>query len=285
MLAFLQHKVTWLAMALVLVIIAAIVFSAAWRGRTGEPSFIEKGISSALQWVQRGAASAAEEVTGWVRGPYWDGKTHEDYLKLQQEVSALRQQNADMQELQRENQRLRELLDSAEALSDSEPVHAKVINRSANPFGYVFIIDKGEKDGIAKDMAVIDSGGLVGKVVDAGSNWARVMSIIDTNCSVPAIVERTRDPGIVRGNMTALDEDALLNMIYLPAESELSPGDRIVTSGMGGIYPKGIIIGEVMAVGRDASSQHGVSIRPAADFVHLEDVLVLTDVVETVPIQ
>jgi rod shape-determining protein MreC len=141
----------------------------------------------------------------------------------------------------------------------------------------MLVLNVGLKDGIKVDMPVVTGDGLVGRVVDCGSNFCRVMAIIDSASGVDAIVERTRDNGTVTGTVSTGDETKLLTLSNLPLDAELVPGDTVITSGLSGVFPKGIPIGEVTEV---SSSSDGMSneavITPWVDFEHIEEVLVIT---------
>ena len=175
-----------------------------------------------------------------------------------------------------ENERLTALLDVQQDYAQNDPICARVINRDQTAYTSMLVIDKGENDGVAADMAVVTAEGLVGRVTQTGASWARVTCIISNDSGVPAMVETTRDPGVIRGNLAQGDGAQLLTMQYLPTDAVVTPGDLVVTSGMGGVYPKGILIGEVTSVQRGQSQTASVIVMPAADFVHLEEVMVIS---------
>ncbi len=279
-----RSRIFWIVLILVVVVLTTSAVSAVIHKVTGKPSFIENALGSATSWVQSFFSRTGSGMTKFFRGPYWDKETSEEYKALKEEVAGLRAENQQLDELRAENERLLGLLGGSAQFQGHNPVHARVINRAQGPWSSVLVLDKGTSDGIAKDMAVITGDGLVGRVIEAGATWCKVLCVIDNQSAVSALVERTRDPGIVKGNLTAADADALLNMVYLPNESDLAPGDKILTSGMGGVFPKGILIGEVVAVSRMQSAQRTVTVRPAVDFSCIEEVLVLSSGVESVPV-
>ena len=125
-------------------------------------------------------------------------------------------------------------------------------------------------------MPVISADGLVGVVTEVGANWCKVTSIIDPDMAVPVMIERTRDGCMVRGVLDTTAKEKQLELYYLPADrTDLMPGDVIMTSGIGGIYPKGIRIGTVKEVMTSTGSGVNAIVTPAADFLHLEEVMVI----------
>src|SRR5699024_8761091 len=131
-------------------------------------------------------------------------------------------------------------------------------------------------------MAVVNGDGLIGRVYETGLNYAKVLTIIDPRSSLGCLVQRTRDNGILRGGISDADDEAQCYVYYLPNVNNIMPGDEIVTSGTDQIYPKGIAVGTVTELSLDAGSEGNYAIvTPSVDFLHIEEVLVLRDVVET----
>ena len=126
-------------------------------------------------------------------------------------------------------------------------------------------------------MPVVNGDGLVGRVVDTGAGFSRVMAIIDASSGVSGIVERTRDNGILTGTDSSGDGDALMMMGNLPLDADLMPGDTVITSGLAGVFPKGIAVGEVTEVRPSTDGMRNQAIvTPWVDFYHLEEVMVIT---------
>ena len=137
-------------------------------------------------------------------------------------------------------------------------------------------IDCGSDQGVSVNMAMVNDQGLIGRVTEVSSNWAKVRAIVDGQSSISAIVERTRDNGMIKGNNTFTTEDGLCQMINLPLDSDIVVGDRIITSGLGEIFPKGIPIGEVIEVVDEKREKYITAIvQPAVDFQRLEEGLVV----------
>lgn len=125
-------------------------------------------------------------------------------------------------------------------------------------------------------MPVICADGLVGRVTEVGATWSKVTAMIDAETSVPVMVERTRDNCMVRGVLNTVDSEAGMELYYLPRDrTDLVPGDTVITSGIGGIYPKGIKIGSVREV-LTSDGEANAIISPSVDFVHIEEVFIIT---------
>lgn len=140
----------------------------------------------------------------------------------------------------------------------------------------VFTVNAGRNQGIDVDMPVICADGLVGRVTEVGATWSKVTAVIDAETSVPVMVERTRDNCMVRGVLNTVDPEAGMELYYLPRDrTDLVPGDTVITSGIGGIYPKGIKIGSVREV-LTSDGEANAIISPSVDFVHIEEVFIIT---------
>ena len=196
--------------------------------------------------------------------------------QLPEEHQLLSGELASMNELALENERLWSLLGVTRTLVDQEYIAAKVTGKEPGGWFETFVLDVGEKDGVQKDDPVLNADGLVGRVMEVYDTSCVVMSIIDSRSAAAALVERTRDNGVVQGSLYLTDSSELLRMYYLPEGSELSMGDRVITSGLDGIYPKGLYIGSILSISRERSAGDSyVVVDTAVDFAHLETVLVL----------
>jgi len=198
------------------------------------------------------------------RLPYIDSEK----IELRRKIAELQNKLIKREEILLENQRLRELLGFKREI-DRSSIPASVISRDPNNWSSVVFIDKGERDGITKDMIVISGEGLIGRVREAGRSMSKVMLINDIDSKVGAIVQDSREVGLLIG--TPKGE---CKLVYLSLDSKLDAGDKILTSGMGGIYPKGLLIGEVEKVARERGGLYKFAIvRPSGKLSKLEEVL------------
>lgn len=206
-----------------------------------------------------------------------------DKKDLQKQVETLARMCAELslknqmlRESHAEAERLREMVGFIESAREIYTlVPARVIARSPNSWYQTITIDQGSNSGIAKDMAVISPKGLVGRVGSVSQNSAQVNLISDREVAVGAVVQETRDTsGIVEG----LGSSELLRMINIPYYSGIKEDDKVITSGLSEIFPKGIDIGTVVAITREPNGLLlSATIRPTVELNKLEEVLVITE--------
>lgn len=206
-------------------------------------------------------------VGSWVSGL---GVSRADLTLLRRQNEELRLRNAELEEARQENERLRALVKFVEARG-LESLGARVIGRPANSWEGIITIDRGTAEGVEQGMPVIGEAGLLGQVVEAAQHSSRVRLITDQRSGVAAVVQRTRVEGIVRGSI-----DRSLTMDFVSRDTSLRAGDVVITSGMGGVYPKGIVIGEIASVRKQPNTLAPlIGVRPTARLSELEEVLVL----------
>lgn len=202
----------------------------------------------------------------------------EENEALKKEIAALKKVNVDTQEVWAENQRLREMLNYVQSQTRFVLLPARVVGYNPSSIESSIIIDRGSNDGIKRDMTVITPQGLVGTVNEVYKNAARVQIILHPRAAVGGMVQRTssRIAGVVSGNASTPFTPNLLN---LARDADIKEGDTIITSGFGGMYPKGVVIGEVISVNNaEGGLLKYAVIQPAVDFKHLEEVMVITNV-------
>ena len=253
---------------LAVIVAHVILISTQVTTRRGVP-MLDAAIFGVFAEVQRGANAVMTSVrTSW-----------QDYFALQQvrgENEQLKRQVADLRvRLQQErgqaeqSESLRKLLElkSATPLSTTG---ASVIAGGASPEFRTITIDKGTRDGLHANMAVIAPAGVVGRVIQPISRASKVQLLIDRNAAAGALIERTRAQGVVVG--TGGDQ---LRMDYVAGSADVKAGDVVVTSGIDGIYPKGFVIGQIQSIQRGGGEYSAIVIKPAVDFTSLEAVLVV----------
>lgn len=196
--------------------------------------------------------------------------------QLETLIDQLMIENVRLKEAEAQNEDLRKKLNFSQAhpqyILKAAQVRGRVIGSEPNNFMSVLIVDVGKGDGIEKGMPVVTERGLVGHIHKVGTNWAKVLLIVDPSSSVAALVQSSRAPGLVSGR---LGQD--LFMTYIPQEDTVSVGDVVMTSGMGGNYPKELVIGQITEVTqRDIDTFQRATVRPSVNFRNLETVLVIT---------
>jgi rod shape-determining protein MreC len=245
-----------------------ILISAQVTSRSGVP-VLEQVIFGVFAEVQR----AASTVVSGFRG-VWSG--YVGLRRVQQENEALRRALAQA-EIQLQEQRaqadrsrgLERLLDLRERVN-LETTAAEVIAAGATPDFRTLTIDKGANDGVRTDMAVIAPAGVVGRIVVPSRRAAKVQLLIDRNAAAGALIERSRAQGVAVGA-----GDGWLRIAYVSEIDEVVVGDTVVTSGIDGIYPKGLIIGTVDRVTKSGPAYKEIRLKPAVEFSSIEEVLVV----------
>jgi rod shape-determining protein MreC len=190
-------------------------------------------------------------------------------VDLRRKVAELTVKNLKLQQSEGDVQRLRGLLAYAEKFDLQTSMAQTIMLDTAGRFKSI-IIDQGSADGVMVNDVVANANGLVGRVVLTTNDLAKVQLVTDNNCSVGSLVERTRRQGVVRGNGSTN-----VQMFDIPALSDVQPGDRILTAGIDGVYPRGIMIGSVVRAEPGQSLFKTVTVKPAADFGAIEEVIVI----------
>jgi len=226
--------------------------------------------------LQRGLYTISSSVYGFFSEIDERRNMENNYEELKKKVADLEKKLIKFEELEKENKRLTELLRFSNQNEELIVTGARVIAKNPGIWFNLITIDKGEKDGVAVNMAVVTEQGLVGRVIEVASGWSKVRTIVDGQSAVSAIIQRSRDNGIVKGNNSLIMEDGMCRMIYLPEDSSVVEGDKVITSGLGDIFPKGIYIGEVKEVIKEERNLYKTAIiEPGVDFQRLEEVLVV----------
>ena len=248
----------------------------------GQISIFENALGSLITPVQNAFNTAANKVKGVVTEWKGYGALKEDYEALTLENEQLRMELVNAEESMQELTRLKEEMGAMSTYESLDPIYAKVIARDAGPWFKTFSLNRGSNHGVSTGMAVVNGDGLIGRVYEVGLNYAKVITIIDTRSAVACLMQRTRDNGVMRGQISDSDSEANCFVYYLPNVNNITPGDVVVTSGTDSLYPKGLKIGNVTALSLDAGSEGTYAIvTPSVDFQRIEEVFILRTVIET----
>lgn len=194
--------------------------------------------------------------------------------RLKAENESLLYANSRLRAVDEENKKLAEALNIKLRYIDYPTIGAHITGKDPGNWYKVFMIDIGENDGVFKDMVVIATGGLVGRVVEAGAKYAKVVSLIDDTSSVAAMTARTESTGIVRGDLNLMMEN-LCKMELIDADAPVAIGDEVVTSHLSSLYPPGITIGKIVDIRPDANGTKYALVQPVVDFSKMEIVLII----------
>jgi rod shape-determining protein MreC len=197
---------------------------------------------------------------------------HHENTQLKNEIHVLKMANSRYRELLATQERLEELLQFKQTIN--RPVlAAQVIGLDPTGWFKSVIIDKGKWAGLRLDMPVVNAFGVVGRVVSVSSNYAKVLLIIDQNSAVDCLVQRSRDRGMLKGLMSEI-----CKLDYVSKSNDITMGDMVVTSGLGGVFPKGLPVGRILDVKEIPGELFkDIKIRTAVDFSKLEEVLVILE--------
>ncbi len=232
----------------------------------------QRGISSVGSWL----SNRSEELVQ-IRALLSENEA------LKTQVDELTIENTILQQDRYELTYLRELYNLDSQYEEYNKIGARIIAKDAGNWFHSFVIDKGEEDGIAVDMNVMAGSGLVGRVVDVGPNWAKVISIIADNSNVSGKVLATSDYLTVSGDLELYSNGVISFSKLVDSEGKVSAGDKIVTSNISDKYLPNILIGYISTLNVDANNitKSGL-LTPAVDFEHLEEVLVITQLKQSI---
>lgn len=245
------------------------------QNRFGIPLALMVGIGLLLA-ATLGVFRPLESIVGFVMKPV-TGLFHGGSGELEKENERLRKQVADLEgevakreEAKQQNDALRAQLNFAQS-GNYKVAQADIISQDPSNFRQFFTIDRGSTSGIQDNMTVVYGGNLVGRIIDTTPDTAKVYLITDYNSAVPGIAQGTRASGLVKGQ-----RGFGLSLESVQQTDTLQPGDTVITSGFGGEYPKGLVIGTVGDIKRkDADVYQSATLRPAVDFRKLESVFII----------
>jgi len=250
-----------------LLLLSSLIFYSAYLRHKNTPSPLERKILNILSPLQESSDLATRGIATIWRQLF--GASAAESERLRNENLALQAKLTTLAEITKENERLRKLLEFATPLGQ-HTVAARVIAADASSWFSTVMIDRGSKDGLKEGMAVITDQGVAGRIVTCASNSSRVLLIVDASSRVSTLSERTRSRGVSRGDGENLSFD------YVPLTDDVKEGDIIVTSGLGDAFPKGLVVGRVIAVARRGFDMfQTIRIEPAVDLSRIEEVLVV----------
>ncbi|NLN47603.1 MAG: rod shape-determining protein MreC [Clostridiales bacterium] len=263
---FFKNKLAFFTGIIAILLIVSIAFT--FKGRT-RPSAFGNIIGSAVTPVQKVFYKTGEFFKGTFSTLFELKELKNRNEILEEEISKLKEENRKLYQMALENKRLRSILDFTEANTDFKYIGAEITGKDPGNWFDIFTIDKGLINGVEANDPVITGEGLVGRIIEVGSNYSKVLSIIDERSSISIVVNRTRDTGIVSGTVSSE------LIAVMPLESDIIKGDDIITSNFSTL-PSGLYIGKVESVEKsERKLQKVVTVRTSVDFKKLEEVFVL----------
>ena len=247
-----------------------------YRETQSRPSLFARALVTTVSVPQRAISYSLQGLRGVWRNYFYLVGLRRQNLELQKEVALLQEERVRAEEYRLENERLRQLVGFKEQVP-FRLVPARIIGEDQLAESKTITVNKGSLDGIKPGTVAVAVAGVVGQILDEpgsliGLNASQVLLIIDRNSRVDALVQRSRARGVIRGT-GALDR---LELQYVERTADVVAGDMVICSGLGGIFPKGLMIGTVASVASDPNelSLH-LEVAPSVNFSHLEEVLIV----------
>ena len=255
----------------IVVLILIVIFS----NKEANTSFFENVANKLVMPIQNGLTYVKNKVSGNSSFFTDISNLKTENKELQEKNSKLEQSLRELENIKTENETLKEYLGLTEKYGEYKTIPGYVINKEINNYSKTLIINIGKQDGIEENMTVIADEGLVGHVISVTDHTAKVQTIIDTATAVTSTISTTKDTIIVQGT---LENSGELKATYIPTDATVLQGDNVETSGLGGIYPKGIHIGTIKEVYNTKNpTDRYATVETAVDFSKLATVLVITN--------
>jgi rod shape-determining protein MreC len=268
---FLFRKYSLLIFIILLLLFAIVLMSLRAKQRKGV-EYVDALLMEFCSPFQKASTLAIKTVQGTFQQYVFLVNLEKENKVLKKRIAELQEENHRIREMKLANERLRQLLSFREKNSPSM-IGAEVIGQDPSSWFKSITIDKGERDGVKKGMAVISPAGVIGQILKTAPDYATVLLITDYNSAIDSIVERTRAKAIVAG-----EGENRCQLKYLRRADEVALGDVVVTSGLGGNFPKGLMVGEIKKVDKKG---HGVfqfaELVPSVDMTQLEEVFVIME--------
>jgi len=268
---FLFRRYTLLVFIIIILLSALILVSLRAKQRRGV-DMLDALLIEFCSPFQKASTFVIKTVYGTFREYLFLVHLQKENVTLKQRIAELQKENHQMKEMALANERLQKLLQFRGKIPSSV-IAAEVIGQDPSSWFKSVTLNKGEKDGVQKGMAVISAEGVIGQILKTAPGYATVLLITDYNSAIDSIVRRTRAKAIVEGK----GENRCL-LKYLLRADDVVVGDIVVTSGLGGNFPKGLMVGEIRKVDKRG---HGIfqhaELVPSVDLTKLEEVLVITE--------
>ena len=257
--------------ALCLVIVPSVFYS------MGIGGVLKDAVNVVFSPVQKAFNYCTDAIDGFVSFFTEFDRISEENRALREEIASLKDRISRAEETEEMNEWLYDYLELKREHTDYKFVPATVTGGEGGNYMTVFLLDKGYAHGVRKDMPVVTDSGIVGYICEVGTTWSKVVTILEAGGAVGAYVERSGEQGVIEGNFE-LSEEGVCKMSYLSADADIQVGDRIVSSGYGSVYPRGLVIGTVESVEKDSVSRSLlVTVRPTADLSEIEKLMIITE--------
>ena len=253
----------------IVVLILIVIFS----NKEANTSFFENFANKLVMPIQNGLTYVKNKVSGNSSFFTDISNLKTENKELQEKNSKLEQSLRELENIKTENETLKEYLGLTEKYGEYKTIPGYVINKEINNYSKTLIINIGKQDGIDEYMSVIGDVGLVGHVISVTDNTAKIRTIVDTSSSISCLMSSSKDSIVCKGT---LDSNTEIKAMYIPTDANLVQGDSVDTSGLGGIYPKGIHVGIIKKIvtTKNMTDRYAL-VETAVDFNKLNTVLVV----------
>lgn len=254
---------------IVLILFTGFLYYSYHLKNRGVKNFWERTVLDVASPAIQTADSLIESVYQTVSTYLYLVEAEKENQTLRKQVAELSGQEAKYQELSLENERLRKLLHFQKEIEDAF-VSAQVVGEDASGWFRTVLINKGELDGIKEGMPVVVADGVVGRIIRTGQTVSRIMLLPDPSSSIAVLIQRTRVRSICQGQGDSLSLEFASN------DADIEVGDRLISSGMGGLFPKGVTVGRIVSAAKpETGFFQTIEVEPAVDYSRLEEVIVL----------
>ena len=257
----------------IIITIIILIFIVIFSNMDVNTSFFENAVNKIVMPVQNGLTYLKNKISG-------NSTFFADISNLKQENKTLKEKNSQLEQslrelenIKTENETLREYVGLTEKYGEYKTIPGYIINKDISNYTKTIIINVGKKDGVEENMTVIADEGLVGHVVSVNDETAKVRTIIDTSSSISCLMSTNKDSIVCKGT---LDSNSQIKAMYVASDADLIQGDSIETSGLGGLYPKGIHVGTIKKIvaTKNIIDRYAM-VETAVDFNKLNTVLVV----------
>jgi rod shape-determining protein MreC len=271
---FSKKMLIFVVMVLIFFISMTILSVTSKRGMTA-PAGVGRTMIPLVAPFQKATSRFMQFVRGIWEDYFYLVNVSRENRQLKKDVNLLKAQINQDREMELFNTRLREFL-KYKNQTNSDVLAARVISKDSSSWFKTILIDKGTDDGLKTGLPVVVPQGVAGQIISVAKKYSKVLLIIDRNSAVDGIVQRTRARGIVKG-----ETDDICSFHYALRKEDIKPEDVIVSSGLDGVYPKGLLIGHVVYVDKDNPGVfQDIKVIPYVDFEKLEEVLVVLNAKE-----
>lgn len=257
----------------IIITIIILIFIVIFSNGDSDSSFFENMASNLVMPIQNGLTYLKNSLSGNSTFFTDINNLKEENEQLKQENSELEQSLRELENIKTQNETLKEYLNLTEKYGEYKTIPGYVINKDISNYSKTIVINIGKNDGVKENMTVIGDEGLVGHVISVTNSTAKVQTIIDTASSVSCTMSTTKESMVCKGT---LNDMSSLKAMYIPTDANVMQGDSVETSGLGGIYPKGIHVGMVKKVTntQNLTDRYAI-VETAVDFDKLGTVLVI----------